>query len=184
MNLNESMDLDIKNNYSFVKSNVGIASAVTSYARIHMIPFKISGHCYYTDTDSVFLDTTIHISQIGAELGLMKDELDGNYIEEAYFLGIKQYGYTYYKNNELKAKSVFAGIARDSISFEDIKKLYNGESITKISNDRFFKSLKNLSGKIKSVPITLKLTNEKKFVNNNYIPIFYVVASLLKLIKH
>jgi hypothetical protein len=31
---------------------------------------------------------------VGKELGLMKDELDGNKIEEAYLFGIKQYGYT------------------------------------------------------------------------------------------
>lgn len=33
-------DLDIKKNYTKVKSNVGIASAVTAYARIHMLKFK------------------------------------------------------------------------------------------------------------------------------------------------
>jgi hypothetical protein len=39
---------------SIVMSNVSIASAVTSYARIHMIPFKLSDNSVYTDTDSVF----------------------------------------------------------------------------------------------------------------------------------
>lgn len=56
---------------------------------------------------------------IGSELGLMKDELNGLTIKEAYFLGIKKYGYQYYyKNNQLiKKKYVFAGVKRDSLTF-------------------------------------------------------------------
>lgn len=53
--INECLSIKIKNDsYSFVKSNVGIALAVTSYARIHMIPFKVDNDVYYSDTDSVF----------------------------------------------------------------------------------------------------------------------------------
>lgn len=32
-------------------------------------------------------------------MGLMKNELDGKFIIEGYFLGIKQYGYKYLNNN-------------------------------------------------------------------------------------
>jgi len=38
----------------YIMSNVAIAAAVTSYARIHMIPFKINPNTLYTDTDSIF----------------------------------------------------------------------------------------------------------------------------------
>ena len=76
-------------------SNVGIAAAVTSYARIHMIPFKLNTDVYYSDTDSVFIKGNLDPNLIGKDLGLMKDELDGKSIKEAYFLGIKQYGYYY-----------------------------------------------------------------------------------------
>ena len=38
----------------YIMSNVALASAVTSYARIHMIPFKIDLDTLYTDTDSIF----------------------------------------------------------------------------------------------------------------------------------
>ena len=31
-----------------VKTNVAIASSITSYARIHMIPFKLNGNIFYT----------------------------------------------------------------------------------------------------------------------------------------
>ena len=37
-----------------VLATVAIASAITSYARIHMIPYKLNEGCYYSDTDSIF----------------------------------------------------------------------------------------------------------------------------------
>lgn len=79
-----------------VKSNVAIASAVTSYSRIHMIPFKLDpGVCYtrYRDTDSIFTTSKLPDSMLGKNLGLMKDELDGSIIDEAYFLDIIKYIY-------------------------------------------------------------------------------------------
>jgi predicted nuclease of predicted toxin-antitoxin system len=80
-----------------VKSNVAIASAVTSYARIHMSQFKNNPNfeLFYTDTDSIFVDRELPQDMVGKDLGLMKDELSGGVIKEAYFLGIKQYGYWY-----------------------------------------------------------------------------------------
>lgn len=83
----------LKTHYKQVKTNVAIASAVTAYARIHMIPFKLDPGICYTDTDSIFTTTKLDSSKIGPGLGLMKDELNGNIIKEAYFLGIKKYGY-------------------------------------------------------------------------------------------
>lgn len=72
----------------------------------------------------------------------MKDELDGSFIEEAYFLDIKKYGYYYfYKNNNKIDCSVIAGIPRNTISFTDIIKLSNGETLFKELNNRFFKHL-------------------------------------------
>ena len=136
--------LEFKSNgFSFIKSNVAIASAVTAYARIHMIPFKLKGNIYYTDTDSIIVDTKLEFSLLGKEIGLMKDELNGIEIEEAYFLGIKQYGYWYYdKDGNRIEKSVFSGIERDSLSFAEIKELAEGKTITKFINNRFFRSFK------------------------------------------
>lgn len=55
-----------------------------------MISFKIGGTCRYSDTDSVFTSQKLEDKFIGFELGLMKDELNGLSIKEAYFLGIKK----------------------------------------------------------------------------------------------
>jgi hypothetical protein len=86
-------DLDIDLIYSFrkVKSNFAIAAAVTSYARIEMMKYKIipNLNVFYTDTDSIFVDKELPKQLIGNELGQMKDELKGGFIDKAYFLGIK-----------------------------------------------------------------------------------------------
>jgi hypothetical protein len=70
LELNSELDIKLSNQYYLVKSNVAIASAVTSYARIHMIPFKIDGSCIYTDTDtdSVFTTKKLDTKFVGNEL--------------------------------------------------------------------------------------------------------------------
>ena len=60
----------------------------------------------------------------------MKDELNGCRISEAYFLGIKQYGYWYLdETGQRIEKSVWAGVPRDSISFQDMVNLFNHKII-------------------------------------------------------
>ena len=118
--LNSCLEINLKNVESLVKSNVAIAAAVTSYARVHMIKYKLKDGIYYTDTDSIFTNYELNPEEIGSDIGLMKDELKGNLISEAYFLGIKQYGYYYHDKdtNERVEKSVFAGVSRDSLTFK------------------------------------------------------------------
>jgi len=130
--LNSELEINLNNQYSLVKANVAIASTVTSYAIIHMIPLKIDGFFVYSDTDSVFTTKKLEDKFIGSELGLIKDELNGLTIKEAYYLGIKKSGYQYLdKNNTLVTKSVFAGVSRDSVTFEEIIKLSQGYNIRK-----------------------------------------------------
>lgn len=56
-----------------MKSNVAIAAAVTSYAGIEMIKYKINYNIFYTDTDSVFTSDDLPGFELGNELGLIKD---------------------------------------------------------------------------------------------------------------
>ena len=94
---------------TIIKSNVAIASAVTAYARIHMIPYKLDESTVYTDTDSIFTTKPLNSSFLGKGLGQMKDELNGCTISKAYFLGIKQYGFWYIDVNGSRIeKSVWA----------------------------------------------------------------------------
>lgn len=170
--LNSELDIKLSNYYYLVRANVAIASAVTSYSRIHMIPFKIDGSCVYSDTDSVFLTKKLEDLYLGSDLGLMKDELKGLIIKEAYFLGIKKYGYQYLdENNQLITKSVFAGIHRDSLTIDEIVKLSQGFSLVKEIPLRFYKSLRFLSITINSTHLTISRSLDKKLVNNKYLPL-------------
>jgi hypothetical protein len=115
--LNSQLETQFTGSFSIpVKSNVAIAAAITAYARITMIPYKLMEGTAYSDTDCIFTTDTLDDSLIGDDLGLMKDELKGNIIEEAYFFGIKQYGYYFInsKGNRIE-RSVFAGVERNSI---------------------------------------------------------------------
>ena len=170
--LNISCSVDIKSFQNTVKSNVALASAITSYARIYMMYFKLNYDTIYTDTDSIFTTQKINFDLIGSEIGAMKDEMKGLIIKEAYFLGIKQYGYWFLDTDGKRIeKSVFSGIKRDSISFNEIKELFNGKTLIKHTSLRFFKSLNKLSIKIKSIKISIIKQSDKNLINNYYIPI-------------
>ena len=165
-------DFSSKASFNEIKSNVAIAAAVTAYARIHMIKYKLSDDILYTDTDSIFTTSKLSDFEIGSDLGLMKDEVNGYLITDAIFLGIKQYGYHYTDKNGSKVEaSVFAGITRNSLSFKEVEKLLNGETIQKTSENRFYKSFNNLSVSIKPSLLTIKLRNKKPLINNEYIPL-------------
>jgi DNA polymerase type B, organellar and viral len=197
--LNAYFETNITNSYSDVKSNVAIAAAVTAYARIHMISYILNPGTVYTDTDSIFTTQSLQDDLLGTGLGLMKDELKGLSINEAYFLGIKRYGYWYNDSDKIIEQSVFAGITRNSLNFNEIVQIFNGQTISKFVENRFYKSFKNLTIQIKSVTVSIKMNNDKKLIGNNYIPLnvfnlnhnldnrslFYKIKNkLIKLFKH
>jgi hypothetical protein len=176
LDLNSELDINLRNHYSLVleEANVSIASpgGVTAYARIHMISFKTDGSCVYTDTDSVFSGNKLNGNFIGYELGLMKEELNGLSIKEGYFLGIKKYGYKYLdKNNNLVTKSTFAGIEKNSLTFDEIIKLSKGEKLVKEIPTRFYKSFQTLSISIDSTHVTICRSLEKPLINILYLPL-------------
>jgi len=108
----------------------------------------------------------------------MKDELNGLTIKEAYFLGIKKYGYQYLdKNNNLVTKSVFAGVRRDSLSFEEIIKLSEGYTICKEIPTRFYKSLQKFIISLAITPVTISRSLDKRLVDNNYLPIHFELTN-------
>jgi DNA polymerase type B, organellar and viral len=200
LELNSELDINLTNHYSLVKSNVAIASAVTAYARIHMISFKIDGSCVYTDTDSVFIGNELAGKFLGTDLGLMKDELNGLTIKEGYFLGVKKYGYQYLdENNNLVTKSTFSGIEKNSLTFDEIIKLARGDQLVKEIPVRFYKSFQTLSVSIDSTKVTIRRTLDKALINNLYIPLHlestnlenkkswffnYLKSKFIKYLKH
>ena len=168
------MGVELITNFRNVKSHVGIAAAVTAYARIEMMELKmllvkLGIKLYYTDTDSIFVDKEIPNHLIGNDLGQLKDELNGCIIKKAYFLGIKKYGYI---DNNNKIHSIFSGVERNSLIWNEIEQIANGFTIIKTSTVKFFKSFKNLNITIKNNLITsIEFKTRKEIVNNRYSPI-------------
>lgn len=154
--INEIKDytkLNLMSSFRNVKSHVGIASAVTSYARIEMMELKmllikLGIKLYYTDTDSIFTDKEIPNYLIGKDLGQLKDELNGKFIKKAYFLGIKKYGYI---DSDNKTHSIFSGVERDSLTWNEIEQISTKRSIDQIKTSASInKTHKNILKGIKS----------------------------------
>jgi DNA polymerase type B, organellar and viral len=171
--LKQEINLELVSGFRNVKSHVGIASAVTSYARIEMMELKmllikLGIKLYYTDTDSFFVDKELPDYLIGNDLGQLKDELKGKLIKKGYFLGIKKYGYID-ENNEVH--SIFSGIERNSLSWNEIEQIANGFTVIKQSSARFFKNFISLNITIKnSLETSIVFNPRKKLINNLYQP--------------
>ena len=89
--LNAQLDKKLNSNFTIVKTNVSIAVDVTLEFIWTLINY------YRILTPIQYLPQTL-----GKEIGMMKE---GKTIVEAYFLGIKQYGYKYLENNQLIERS-------------------------------------------------------------------------------
>ena len=85
MDLNATVLSELTSGMIDVKANVAIASAITAYARVEMMKYKLNDTVCYTDTDSIFTTDKLSEDLVGADLGLVKDELGGLLIQEAYF---------------------------------------------------------------------------------------------------
>lgn len=188
LNVEFKNTINLKNSFKNVKSNVALASAVTSYARIEMMKYKtIPGYeAYYSDTDSIFLNKPLPKEMIGEELGQMKDELNGNIISKAYFLSIKQYGYQFtdIKTNKLISKSVFAGVERDSLTFEEVINIFNGKTITKNIETKFYKSFTKLNITVlNNRKLNINNNSNKLLLNNKYLPSHTTNLEIFNLIN-
>lgn len=191
--IKQDTGLELLTKFRKVKSPVGIAAAVTSYARIEMIELKmllikLGIKLYYTDTDSIFVDKELPEYLIGKDLGQLKDELNGGVIKKAYFLGIKKYGYI---NNNDEIHSTFSGIERNSLTWNQIEQIANGFTIIKLSPIRFFKNFNTLNIIIKnSLNTSIVFNPRKRILNNFYKPMKINIEILitfnfyLKIIKY
>jgi DNA polymerase type B, organellar and viral len=177
-------NLNLTSNFRKVKSHVGIAAAVTSYARIEMIELKmllikLGINLYYTDTDSIFVDKELPNYLVGKELGQLKDELNGGIIKKAYFLGIKKYGYL---DSDDKTHSIFSGVERNSLTWNEIEQIAKGFTLVKTSPIRFFKKFDNLNIVIKNQLKTSIIFNPRKqLFNNKYLPIIINIRFITKI---
>jgi len=81
---------DLNSDITKMNVSIGIAAAITAYARIHMMQYLQSEeyNVYYTDTDSIVTDKPISSDHIGKGLGQLKLEYS---ITKGVFLAPKVY---------------------------------------------------------------------------------------------
>lgn len=145
---------------TFNNVSIAIASAVNSYARIHISRIKLDilnkGNCiYYSDTDSIVTYKPLDISLIGKELGLLKLE---HKIKEGIFISNKTY--CLYDNNAVfinRAK----GVISSSLTYEYYRSLLKNKTV----NTAIKKSSNiNWSGGY----VSIKTANDIKINYNSY----------------
>lgn len=160
------------------KVNISIASAVTAYARMHMA--KLKKYCsrnniklYYSDTDSLILDSTLPDNFTGKDLGL----LDYEYKIKKYIgLGPKIYRLEL-ENGEILNKVKGLKTA-NSISSEDFESLLIKDNKLIINKNKWFKSKINGDIEIKNQIYTLVNTSNKK------LPIYNESGKLINSIPY
>ena len=113
---------------TFNDVSIAIASAVTSYARIHITKIKLDivnkgDKIYYSDTDSIVTNKPLNPDLEGKEIGLFK--LEHN-IATGYFITSKTYYLKLtYGSEVIKAK----GVSNHNLCEDDFMKLLKGLNV-------------------------------------------------------
>jgi hypothetical protein len=157
---------DIFNKEDYNNVNIAIASAVTSYARIHMSQFKNNPNfpnLYYTDTDSTYFDGPLPEYLVSStELGKMK--LEGIY-DKALFLAPKLYALENIKSGEsiIKIKGLTKeAIKRNNITIELLENLLHKDYKLTFKPNKWFKSLNKANIQILEQIYTIQTTDSKR----------------------
>lgn len=164
--------------------NIAIASAITSYARIHMSQFKNNPNynLYYSDTDSIIIDRELPKDLVNINLGFMKLE---NKIKKGIFLAPKVYGYVTENNKEIiKVKG--KNKSKLSIKLNDLFELLKRDNKMELDQEKWYKDIELAQIEIKNQIYTLKVTdNKRELIYENDVLIRtepYVIKGLEKLI--
>jgi hypothetical protein len=172
-------EFKLMDDYTDFDISVGIASAITSYSRIHMTQFKNlpDNLMYYTDTDSAVMEKPLDKSLVGKELGQMVLEKE---YKEFVSLAPKVYGGILTNNKTFTKVKGFT----KQIDFNDLKSLLIKDKSLELNQNKWFRFIDKGSISIKKQVYTLvptqnkrqliykenKLISTKAFILNNYIP--------------
>ena len=157
-NINTKLDNASENH----NINIAIASAITSYARIHMSQFKNNKDykLFYSDTDSIFTDKPLSEDLISETiLGKLKLEMIA---KKAIFLAPKVYSLLSI-NDELKSK--VKGLTHDNIiklNINDFESLLSKDSLLEFKQNKWYKNLNESTINIKEQIYTLKINSNKR----------------------
>jgi DNA polymerase elongation subunit (family B) len=148
--------------------SIGIASAITAYARIHMSQFKNNPDyiLYYTDTDSAYINKPLSEDLVNSKtLGKMKLE---HTLKKAIFLSPKMY---YLETTDGKVIYKVKGLSHDiKLTLEDFSNLLYKDSFIRKFQTKWFKKLSAGHIEVLDQLYTLKVTENKRkliFDSNN-----------------
>ena len=140
--------------------SIGIASAITSYARIHMSQFKnnLNYNLYYTDTDSIYIDKPLPENLVNDKiLGKMKLE---NIIKKAIFLAPKVY---YLETVDGKGIYKVKGLSHNiELNINDFKNLLYKDSFIEKTQIKWRKHIDVGNISVIEQLYTLKVTDNKR----------------------
>jgi len=150
-----------------------IAIAVSAYARMYINKFKVmyQDNLYYSDTDSIIQDVPLDDMFIGTELGKFKLEC---LVNRGVFLGPKLYGLEVIDDkgeNATVQEIVKSKGFKKKISFNEILSLLEVNESLNLSQEKWFRSIKQGNISIKETPYNLKVNNNKRLwviENNKY----------------
>ncbi|KAH7916880.1 hypothetical protein BV22DRAFT_1027292, partial [Leucogyrophana mollusca] len=150
----------ILSNDSKANISIGIASAITAGARIHMSQFKNNPdyNLYYSDTDSIDIDRPLPETLVGKELGEMK--LEYNFIE-ATFLAPKVYGGVHLDNDNLKELTKVKGF-KNSVNYQSLKSLLTKDKSLILNQSKWYRDIENGNIEIKDQIYRLIPTENKR----------------------
>lgn len=152
-----------------VKSNIGIASAITSKARIKLYNaqqdvIKNKGRILYSDTDSIY---AAYEKDVSNEIhGVIDWSIDNKKIQDSVFISSKTYGIKYLNNEEsIKIK----GFDNKFVTFEKLKKNFYDNKKKIIIKENLFISKKDMEMfNIKNTKfLNLNSYDKRKFNENN-----------------
>ena len=149
------------------ESNVGIAAAVTAYARIHMSQFKNNPNfnLYYSDTDSIYIDKELDNSFISETvLGKLKLE---KVLSKFVGVGPKFYGgVDAFNGKEFSKVKGFSS----SLTINQLESLLIKGNSLSLDQSKWYRDYKNSNVFIKNTTYDSKLTGNKRisvFDHNN-----------------
>ena len=162
----ENVEIDFFHEYNI---SVSIASAISSYARIHMSQFKNNKKykIFYSDNDSIYINKKLSKLFVSStELGKLKLE---NIFTESTFLAPKVYGGRLESGEEIiKVKGLRHNVIENQLSLEKLNFLLNKNSSLNFKQTKTFRNFD--SGTINFLEQTYNLVateNKRQIVYRN-----------------
>jgi DNA polymerase type B, organellar and viral len=155
--INDTSDIQDDTSHNI---SIGVASAITAYARIHMSQFKNDScfNLYYTDTDSIYVDKALPDYLVDSKiLGKLKLE---NISTKALFLSPKVYCLNPIEGNIIyKVK----GLSHETeLTVQDFKNLLFKDAFIQKTHVKWFRDLSKGEIQLLEQIYTLKVTENKR----------------------